>query len=321
MKVVFFGTPDIAVHSLQALIEDKVEVRAVVTRPDRPKGRGLHLTAPPVKVLAEQKGIEVLQPPKTADPKFVERIREIGPDLIVCVAYGGFLVRSILDIPPLGSINLHPSLLPKYRGASPVQWAVIRGESKTGVTIFYIGEGMDNGDVILQREVQIQPEENSEVLFNRLIPVGVTLLLEAVRLINQKKAKSIKQNDQEATFAPKITKEDGLIDWKMKGMEIVNRVCGLLPWPVAFTFILLHDRWQEFRVFKANWEKEKVSASPGKVLSCEDNVLRIACADGVIIPMEVQLEGKRRMSIADFMRGHAIVPGTVLASHGKQVVS
>ncbi|MDP3980585.1 MAG: methionyl-tRNA formyltransferase [Chlamydiota bacterium] len=314
MKIIFFGTPQIALKSLQALVHAGLTIQAVVTRPDRPQGRGLQMGAPPVKEFAQELGIEVIQPQKKSDPELIDRIRELKPDLIVCVAYGAFLVKEILEVPALGAINVHPSLLPKYRGASPVQWAVMCGEKETGVSIFHIGDGMDDGDVVLQEKVLIDPEENAEELFERLIPVGVRLLLSAVRLIEEGTAVRVKQQNDAATFAPKMTKKDGLINWHLSGREIANRIRGLHPWPIAYTIIPLCGENRELRIFKAQWIREIPMHEAGTVLEASPQQLRIACSDGVILPLEVQLDSKKRMPIADFLRGTSIPEKTLLIS-------
>jgi methionyl-tRNA formyltransferase len=304
------GTPEVAAVILRSLLK-KYTFEAVVTQPDRPKGRGLVLTPSPVKTVALEHGIEVLQPLKVKEPAFLKRIREIQPDLAVVVAYGGFLSREMIVIPARGCVNLHSSLLPKYRGATPVQWAVMRGEEKTGWSTFYINEGMDTGDIILQNEIGIYPEENAEELFHRMLPLGIDILLNTIDLIAEGTAPRKPQESSLASNAPKLEKMDGLISWQDTPENIVNKIRGLIPWPVAFTFLPWKEKKLELRIFKARISSKR-GDTPGQVLGLDTEGLRVAARDASICIAEVQLEGGRRMSIHEFVRGRPIPPHTLL---------
>lgn len=308
--IVFMGTPEVAAAALEDLLQH-FSIRAVVTQPDRFKGRGLTLSPSPVKALAIQKGLEVLQPEKTKDPVFVSRLRELKPDLVVVVAYGGFLTGEIIQIPPLGCVNLHSSLLPKYRGATPVQWAVINGERQTGWTTFYIDRGMDSGDMILRCEVDIPPNEDAQTLFQRMIPIGVDLLRETVTQVLEGRAPRVKQGSEGVILAPRLNKEDGEIRWDENSAVIGNRIRGLLPWPGAYTFLEWRGKRLELKVFKGIAHKDE-GTTPGKVIRIGGEGLLVGTGDGGVWLQEVQLEGARRMNVHDFLRGHPLPIGTRL---------
>ena len=310
MKIVFMGTPSVAAIALESLLK-KYPICAIVSQPDRPQGRGLVLAPTPTKSVAARYGIEVLQPEKSRDPDFIKRIQEICPDLIVVVAYGGLLTKPILDIPRLGCVNLHSSLLPKYRGATPVQWAVIRGEQETGWTTFYLNEKMDAGQIIFQKKIQIDPEEDAGTLFERMIPEGVTLLYETLEKVIEGSAPSVAQNDTQVSLAPKMKKSDGLIDWRCPAVEIKNRVRGLIPWPVAYTFVEKNGKRLELRIFRAR-VGEKKNQEQGKVIHSGNEGLLVSAGEQALWIKEVQLEGSRRMNIQDFLRGHRIPEGMTL---------
>jgi methionyl-tRNA formyltransferase len=309
-SIVFMGTPQIAAQVLESLIKD-YPIKAVVTQPDRPKGRGLEVTPSPVKSLALSLGLEVLQPIKTRDTAFIERLKIIKPDLVIVVAYGAFLKEEMIKIPSLGCINLHSSLLPKYRGATPVQWAVMNGEKETGWTTFYIDQGMDSGDIILQRKIPIESDENAESLFNRMIPLGIQLLKETVDLALNNRPPRRKQNEAEASFAPRLTKADGEVQWDQPAHVIVNRIRGLIPWPVAFTYLSLKGKRCELRLFKAKSEPG-IPSRPGEIIRSDSSGLLVGAGQDGIWIEEVQLEGARRMNVQDFLRGHPIPVGTKL---------
>ncbi|MBI1870971.1 MAG: methionyl-tRNA formyltransferase [Chlamydiae bacterium] len=307
MKIIFMGTPQVAAQCLEGLLSH-FPVEVAVTQPDRPRGRGLQVTPSPVKVIAEKEGIEVLQPLKMRDQFFVERLRQIAPDLIVVVAYGGFLTEEVLKIPPLGCVNLHSSLLPKYRGATPVQWAVMKGETETGWTTFYLTKEMDAGDIILQRKISILPDEDAQVLFERMIPTGIQLLQETVQNVLDKKAPRIPQDHGKASLAPKLSKSAGEIDWNIPAHIIFNQVRGLIPWPVAFTYFEWRGKRLELRIFKARVEAH-IAEEPGKVLGTDSKGFFVATADGTLWLEKVQMEGSRRMNAQEFLRGHSLPVG------------
>jgi len=304
------GTPEVAADIFRSLLE-KYAFEAVVTQPDRPKGRGLILSPSPVKTAALEHGIEVLQPLKIKETAFLERMRQIKPDLAVVVAYGEFLTREMIRIPPRGCVNLHSSLLPKYRGAAPVQWAVMRGEEKTGWSTFYINEGMDTGDIIRQTEITIDPEENAEELFHRMLPLGIDILRRTIDSIADGTAERKPQDSSLASHAPKLEKSDGLISWQDMSNHIVNKVRALIPWPVAFTFLPWKEKKMEMRIFKARKSCKKGDI-PGQVLGLNEEGLAVATQDTSVCILEVQLEGGRRMGIHEFIRGRPIPAGTFL---------
>jgi methionyl-tRNA formyltransferase len=263
--------------------------------------------------LALSRGLEILQPVKTRDAAFIERLKIIKPDLVIVVAYGAFLKAEMIKIPTLGCINLHSSLLPKYRGATPVQWAVMNGEKETGWTTFYIDQGMDSGDIILQRKISIESDENAESLFNRMIPLGIQLLKETVDLALKNRPPRRKQIEAEASFAPRLAKADGEVQWDQPAHVIVNRVRGLIPWPVAFTYLNLKGKRCELRLFKAKSEPG-ISSRPGEIIRSDSSGLLVGAGQDGIWIEEVQLEGARRMNVQDFLRGHPIPIGTKLGA-------
>ena len=235
LKVVFMGTPDFAVPTLRMLLEQQYPLQAVITQPDRAKGRGKQIVAPPVKRLAEQHHIPVLQPEKVRTKDVIQTLQELAPDLIVVIAYGQILPESILRIPTRGCINVHASLLPKYRGAAPIHWAIIRGETETGITTMFMDKGMDTGDMLLQRRIPIQEDDTAGVLHDRLAELGAETLLETLQRMEAGDLQRIPQNHDAATYAPMLKKEDGDIDWQEKALTIVRKVRGLHPWPGAYT--------------------------------------------------------------------------------------
>jgi len=297
MKIVFFGSSEFAVPSLKRLLEHRHEVLAVVTRPDRKKGRRLVLSETPVKKASLKKGVNVLQPENPAEAGFLKKLRSLKADLFVVVSFGRILTREILSAPKVYCINLHPSLLPKYRGAAPVNWAVIKDEKKTGLTIIKMNEKMDAGDIMLQRKVAIEKEDTSETLNKRLSELGAILLLDAVRFIEEDRISFKKQNEKLATFAPRLKKEDGIIDWAKPAAEIHNRVRGTLPWPGAYT----HFEGEKINIWKT--DVDEGTASPGEVVEAEKELV-IGTKKFLIKVEEIQLEGKKRMTSAEFLRGY-----------------
>jgi methionyl-tRNA formyltransferase len=303
MKLVFLGTPAFAVASLEQMARAGHEVAAVFTQPDRPKGRGQLTAMPPVKESALKLGLNVFQPERVRRPEVVEQLRAIAPEAMVVVGYGQIIPQSILDIPPLGIINVHASLLPKYRGAAPVQWAIARGETVTGVTTMRIDAGLDTGDMLLKWETEIGEEETAIGLGQRLSIAGAELLIKTLHEVRVIQA--VPQDDSRATLAPILKKEDGHIDWSRPAREILNRVRGFQPWPGCYGF--LHG--QRLHIWKAG--QANVSLRPGE-LSANGRRLFAGCGDGSIELLEVQLEGKKRMQSAAFLNGNMIEPGEVL---------
>jgi methionyl-tRNA formyltransferase len=305
MKLVFMGTPAFAVPTLERVVEAGHEVAAVFTQPDRPKGRGQKDAFPPVKEAALRLGLPVYQPERVRRPEVVEQLRSLGPEAIVVVGYGQIIPKAILDIPPQGIINVHASLLPKYRGAAPIQWAIARGETRTGITTMRINEGLDTGDMLLKWETEIAPEENAVELAARLAPAGADLLVKTLEQLPHIQPEP--QDDSQATYAPILKREDGRIDWHLPAREIVNRVRGFQPWPGAFGFL----RGQRFQIWKAAASDRALA--PGE-LRAIDRKLYAGCGAGESIELQqVQLEGKKKMTAAAFLNGFALSEGEVLA--------
>lgn len=303
MKLVYLGTPEFAVPALERIVEAGHEVPAVYTQPDRPKGRGHKDMMPPVKEAALRLGLSVRQPQRIRRPEVVDELRALAPEAMVVVGYGQIIPQSILDIPPLGIINVHASLLPRYRGAAPIQWAIARGETRTGVTTMKIDAGLDTGDMLLKWETAIDPEETAVELSARLAPAGADLLvrtLAEIRIIVPEK-----QNGAEATLAPILKREDGHIDWRMAGREILNRARGFQPWPGAYGFL----RGQRFHIWRGAMAQRELA--PGRLLA-EGKRLFAGCGGGAIELLEVQMEGKKRMPAAAFLNGFSIAAGEVL---------
>ena len=300
MKIVFMGTPDFAEESLRRLLDAGENIAAVFTQPDKPRDR-MRMTPSPVKVLAEAHGIPVYQPTTFKDGEAVKTLRSIAPDLLVVVAYGRILPQEFLDVARLGSINVHGSLLPKYRGAAPIQWAVLNGDKTTGVSVQNMASAMDAGDVIGTKETEIGEYETSGQLFDRLKVLGADLLAETVRRIDAGDIVRTAQNEADDTYTTMLTKELCPIDWNRTPREIVKHICGLDPWPVATTEL----GGMAFRVFGAQYTENETKLAPGKIVSAGKGGIEVACADGkTILINEVQAAGKKRMSTAAFLLGH-----------------
>lgn len=299
MRVVFLGTPAFAVPTLERIAAAGHNVLSVVTQPDRPRGRGQNAAPPPVKEAALRLGLPVYQPERVRRPEAVEYLRGLAPDAMVVVGYGQIIPQSIIDIPPYGILNVHASLLPKYRGAGPIQWAIVRGETRTGVTIMRIDAGLDTGDMLLKAETEIDADENAVELGRRLATIGADLLVEALAALAAGTIAFEKQDDSQATHAPLLKKEDGLIDWSRPASEIHNRIRGLQPWPGAYTSL----RGQTLHIWKA-----KVAASAGgprgTILTVKP--LIAACGEGSLELVEVQLEGRKRLAAAEFANGQRL---------------
>lgn len=300
------GTPGFAIPTLRALIESDNDVVAVVTKPDTPKGRGRRVIPPPVKILTIDYNITVLQPEKIKTDEFYSELKKYQPDMICVAAYGKILPKNILDLPPYGCINVHASLLPKYRGAAPINWAIVRGEKITGITTMMMDEGMDTGDILLQKEVKIEAEDDAESLSEKLSIVGAELLIETVSLQKQGSLPRIPQDHSKATYAPMLKKEDGIIDWRTSSEEIKNLIRGTLPWPGAHTTI----DGKNLKLYKA--EVSHDIGKPGEVMLSESGILRVATGDGSIDITEIQMEGGKRLPVGPFLMGRHIPEGTVL---------
>ena len=312
LRVVFMGTPEFACPTLQRLIDRGDEVLAVVTQPDRPKGRGQKMVPPPVKELAERHGIPVLQPVKVRVAEFVEVIKGMNPDVVVVVAFGQILPKSFLEIPRFGCINVHASLLPRYRGAAPLNWCIINGETETGVTTMLMDVGLDTGAMLLKKVTPIDPEEDTLSLHDRLSIVGAEALSETLDLLTDGKLAPEQQDDTLSCYAPMLKKEDGLIDWNNKPSVIKNKVRGMSPWPGAFTW-LEGKMVKIYRVRTAEMLQGGTEA-PGTVLRADREGIVVACADGAIIIDELQLEGRKRLPAGDFLAGCKTAPVTFLGN-------
>ncbi|WP_058485312.1 methionyl-tRNA formyltransferase [Defluviitalea phaphyphila] len=310
MKVVFMGTPDFAVPSLQKLIDEKYDIAAVITQPDRPKGRGKKMMPPPVKVLALKYNIPVFQPEKVKNPEFIEKLRSIAPDLIIVIAFGQILPKEILDMPKFGCINVHGSLLPKYRGAAPIQWAIINGEKVTGVTTMFMDEGMDTGDIILKRELPIEEDDTAGDIHDKMSILGAELLKETLDNLIRGNIRREKQNDKEATYAPMLKKEMGLINWGETSEKIINLVRGLSPWPSAYTFY----KDQMIKIWKVqNYNKNYKDNSIGEIVEVIKNKgIVVKTGDGSVLITEIQAQNGRRMTVEEYLRGHDMKKNTIL---------
>jgi methionyl-tRNA formyltransferase len=300
-KVVFMGTSDFAVPVLNALQASGVSIALVVTQPDRPAGRGLDLKASPVKAAALKLGIPVFQPEKIKEPEAVRKIKELDPDLLIVAAYGQILPGSVLQIPKLACLNIHGSLLPKFRGAAPIHYAVMAGEAETGVTIIYMNEKMDEGDILLSEKISVALDENTGQLHDRLADLGARALLKALDLLARGKAVRTPQDSSRATYAPSLKREQCEIQWARTCAQVVNQIRGLSPWPSAET------SWngKQLKVFAAQTvELGPAQGTPGKVLSIEKEGITVAALQGQVLLKEVQPPGKRRMSAYDFTLGH-----------------
>lgn len=301
------GTPEFAVPCLQRLIDDGHEVVGVFTQPDKPKGRGYTLTPPPVKVVSTENNIPVFQPLKLKDGEALEKIKELKPELIIVVAYGKILPKSILDFPKFGCINIHASLLPKYRGAAPIQWSVLNGESKTGVTSMFMEEGLDTGDMLLKASLDIGKDETSGELHDRLSELGADVLSETVLNLKAGTLQREKQDDSLSTYSPMLDKTLCPIDWNETAQNIHNKIRGLSPWPVATA--VLDDKI--IKIHKAVLSEENGSF-PGEVIK-SDKKLVVSCGDGNCIEiLQIQAQGSKKMMASDFLRGHKINEGTIL---------
>lgn len=307
MRIVFMGTPEFAVPSLRTLLEDGHTIAAVYTQADKPKGRGHKLCAPPVKELAVEHGIPVFQPKTLRTPEAAEQLRALEPELIVVAAYGKILPPEILQIPASGCINVHASLLPRYRGAGPIQWAIIRGERETGVTIQQMAEGVDTGDILLQESLDIGENETADELYERLSVLGGTVLHRALCALREGTLHACPQREEEATYAPMLSRELSAVDFGLPAGEVHRWILGLSSWPCAEGTL----NGMRLKIYRSELVHETGTCGmPGELLPGKD--FCIACGDGALRLTEVQGEGSRRMSGADFLRGHPAAPGSRL---------
>ncbi|WP_294490569.1 methionyl-tRNA formyltransferase [uncultured Ruminococcus sp.] len=308
MKIVFMGTPDFAVPSIKALYDAGHEIQAVFCQPDKPKGRGYKLVPPPVKVFALDKDIPIYQPKslKNGGEEFIKVIEDFAPDCIVVAAYGKILPKEVLDIPRLGCVNVHGSLLPKYRGAGPIQWAVLNDEKTTGITTMLMGEGLDTGDMLLKSETEIGENETAAELFDRLADMGAELIVETLDKLEKGEITPVPQNEEEATYAPMLTKDLSPIDFSKSARAVHKQICGLSDWPCATTTI----GGKRIKVYRSEIVAGSTDKSAGTVVNAKD--LTVACGDGMVKLTEIQAEGSKRMATADYLRGKPVTEGTVL---------
>lgn len=305
LRVVYMGTPEFAVPALQALIASRHEVVGVVTNPDKPSGRGRKLTPPPVKVAAEAAGIEVFQPKGLRKPDPQAHIRAWRPDIIIVAAYGRILPPEVLQIPPMGCLNIHASLLPAYRGAAPIQWCIVRGERASGVTIMQMAEGLDTGAMLLKGTVPIAPLDTAQHLHDKLSPLGATLLMQALDGLLDGTITPEEQDDSLATWAPIIRKEDAYIDWSLSAQAVADRIRGFNPWPGAATDLARGEERVRIKIQLAR-PVEGLSGEPGSVVEVDSARLVIACGEGAIECLELQAPGRRSMGVRDFLNGFSI---------------
>lgn len=311
MKVIFMGTPDFSVPVLQGLIDSKEhEVTAVVTQPDKPRGRSGKLVFTPVKQLAVEYGIPVYTPKRVKDPEFVKELSRIPCDVIVVIAFGQILSKEILDLPEYGCINVHASLLPRWRGAAPMQWAIIAGDETTGITTMQMDVGLDTGDMLLTKEVPISPNETGESLHDKMAVLGSELLLETLRQAEEGTLHPIPQNDEDSTYAKMLTKETGKIDWNLDAAQIERYVRGLNSWPSAYSGY----KGKTLKIWCAEVLPEVTEEKPGTVVLVEKDSFTVQTGNGCLRILELQLEGKKRMDAGSFLRGVKIEKGDVLCS-------
>jgi len=307
-NIIFMGTPGFAVPALKAIHASNHHISLVVTQPDRPKGRGRKIIPPPVKKTALDLGYPVLQPVSVKKKEFVEVVTRDKPDFLVVVAYGRILPKTILQLPKLGTINLHASLLPKYRGPAPIQWAIINGETVTGVTSMLMDEGLDTGDILLAVEEKISPADTSATLHDRLARLGANLLVDTLNRYSKGQIRPVQQDHSQASQAPLLKKSDGHIAWDAPAEKISGLIRGMTPWPGAFTF---HEG-KRFKIFNAKSVKADVSQAPGTVIKGFADELRVATTKGFLSVLEIQGASGKRLLIADFLRGYKMPPGTIL---------
>ena len=305
MRIVFMGTPDFAVPSLERLIGDGYDIVGVFTQPDKPKNRGMKLTPSPVKVCAQAHGLPVFQPTSfKKEPEALETLKGLEPDLTVVAAFGQILPQAVLDVPRLGSINVHSSLLPRYRGAAPINWAILNGEEETGVTIMKMALALDAGDIISQVRTPIDPNETVEQLHDRLALLGADLLGETVPALARGTAVYTPQDDAQSNYAPMLSRELSPIDWNRSAKEIHNQVRGLIPWPAASAEL----GGTQFKIYTVEETGQDTGKEPGTVIATDKKGILMACGDGKVLRIvELQAPGKKRMKAADYLRGHPIL--------------
>ncbi|MDF2944384.1 MAG: fmt [Herbinix sp.] len=315
MKILFMGTPEYAARSLEKIIQSGHEVIGVVTQPDKQKGRGQAMNFSPVKELALKHGLTLYQPVKVREADFLAIAQELAPEAIIVAAFGQILPKALLDIPPFGCINVHASLLPKYRGAAPIQYSILEGEEETGITIMYMNVGIDTGDIILQAKTPIAPEETGGSLYDKLAVIGADLLIEALKKIEDGTAVRVPQDDTKATYVKTLNKDMGILDFTQPAIKLERLIRGLNPWPSAYTFL----EGKTLKIWQAaveNADPSKMSGlastMPGEVIEIRKDSIVVLTGDGLLVVKELQLEGKKRMAVDAFLRGYSVVVGTKL---------
>ena len=309
MRIVFMGTPEFAVPSLEALLKSDDRVVGIVTQPDRPRGRGQRLSPSPVKVIAQRESIPLLQPTKMKDPSFMAELSGWKPDVIAVAAFGRILPPAILSLPSRGCINVHGSLLPKYRGAGPIQWALINGETETGITTMLMDEGMDTGAMLLQATMAIGPDDTAGSLSSRLADLGGCLLVETLAQLKAGTLTPRPQDHGQATLAPLLKKEDGAINWAMSATSIANRIRGLTPWPGAYTFL----KTERLTISRSVALDEATTLAPGQIIALTKDAIHVATGEGVLAIRELQPANGRRMPAAQYLAGHPLQTGMQLS--------
>ncbi|MBF0449220.1 MAG: methionyl-tRNA formyltransferase [Candidatus Magnetomorum sp.] len=308
-RIIFLGTPDFAVPSLEMLYHSTHNIVSVITQPDRPKGRGKKLESSPIKKKALELGLNILQPKSINSPECIEQIQSLHPDFLIVVAFGQLLKKPLLNIASRGVLNVHPSLLPKYRGPAPIQWSIIHGCEQSGVSIMKLDEGLDTGDILQVQMISIQPDETAGMLHQRLSKTGAILLVNTIEKIVNQSVTPMPQDHSLATYAPILSKKDGLIQWQQPTTSIINFIRGMNPWPGAFTFI---DN-KRFKIFRAENIDGIEQQPPGTVLDAFPGELWIATEDGCLSILEIQSASGKRLAIENFLRGNTIAPGTILS--------
>lgn len=313
MRIVFMGTPDFAVPCLRNLVKAGHDIVHVITQPDRPKGRGHKMAAPPVKEAAIELGLPVCQPEKVKTFEVVNLLKELNPELVVVVAFGQILSKEILEIPRYGCLNVHASILPKYRGAAPIHWAIINGEKESGVSIMYMDEGLDTGDVLLVKKVSIEHQDTTGILHDKLAALGAEAIVEAIEKILAGQAERTPQEHEKSNYARLLDKKVELIDWRKSSKDVRNLIRGLNPWPGAFTYIgsKVLKIWE---AAETDFESDAIlnKVNPGEIIGLSSKGITVATGDGALMITELQLQGSKRMKAADFARGRNIEPGQVL---------
>ena len=309
MRTLFMGTPEFAVPSLKALFKKGYEISAVITQPDKPKGRGKQLVAPEVKTASERMGLDIYQPVSIKDLEFINILKKINPEIIIVVAFGQVLPKEILEFPKYGCINVHASLLPKLRGAAPINWSIINGDTITGITTMYMDTGLDTGDILLQNSTKIYEEENAGELHDRLAILGADTLIETLDLMKKGSIIRIKQNHEDATYASMLTKETGKIDWSLNAEKIKNLIRGTYPWPGAYSFY----EGNMFKIYAAEVIDANISNTDwGIIHQVDKEHIIVKCKKGFLKIKEIQFKNKKRMTVGAYLRGHEILRGKML---------